>query len=139
MTHRRRITTLRFNGPRFDDHGLDVDVLSEIMTYKRILQETAKELWRRKHPDRQRLPKNFDAEITLKFFEIEPGSTGVPLERGMTADASPKLPFDDELDEAGAALESSIGIAGNMGELPKVLPRAVIPLFQEFGKSLRPD
>ena len=74
ITDGTRITVLKFNGPRFDDHGLDVDVLSEIVAYKRLAQETAKELWRRKHPDRRRL--NFDAEISLKFFQIEPGPWG---------------------------------------------------------------
>jgi len=31
-----------FKGPRFEDHGLDVDVLPELISYKNILVETAK-------------------------------------------------------------------------------------------------
>jgi hypothetical protein len=130
---------LKFNGPRFDDHGLDVDVLSEIVAYKRLLQETAKELWRRKHPDRKRLPKNFDAEISLKFFKIEPGSVGVPLVRGAISERAPRLPFEDELDEAAALLQAAIQDAGlGMGP-PKTLPRSIIPLFQDFGRAMRPE
>lgn len=34
--------TQRFIGPRFDDHGLDVDVLPELVKRKEILVETAK-------------------------------------------------------------------------------------------------
>ena len=52
MSDGRRIAVLKFNGPRFDDHGLDVDVLPEIVAYKRLLQETAKDFWRRKHRKR---------------------------------------------------------------------------------------
>jgi hypothetical protein len=41
----------KFAGGRFDDHGLDVDVLPDLVAYKNILIETAKELWRSKHPN----------------------------------------------------------------------------------------
>lgn len=139
MSRRRKIAVLKFNGPRFEDHGLDVDVLSEIVAYKRILQETAKELWRRKHPQRRRIPKNFDADISLKFFKIEPGSTGVPLERSLTAAPIPRLPFDDELDEAATLLEQAIRAAEHAEILPSALPRSVVPMFESFGQALRED
>jgi hypothetical protein len=139
MTEDRPIAVLKFNGPRFEDHGLDVDVLSEIAAYKRLLQETAKELWRRKHPDRRRLPKNFDAEISLKFFRIEPGSAGVPLVRGAFGPRAPRLPFEDELDEAAVLLQFSIQSASRSEGPPRTLPRSIIPLFQEFGKALRSE
>src|SRR3954465_11809559 len=111
MFCRNQVAILRFKGPRFEDHGLDVDVLPEIIAYKRLLQETAKELWRRKHPRRQRLPKNFDADLSLKFFGLKRGSTSVPLERAKPMTATPLLPFEDELEEAVALLECSIQLA----------------------------
>ncbi len=139
MTEDRPIAVLKFNGPRFEDHGLDVDVLSEIVVYKRLLQETAKALWKRKHPDRRRLRKNFDAEISLKFFTIEPGSTGVPLVRCSSDLSAPQLPFEDELDEAAMVLQSSIQSASRSEGPPRKLPRGIIPLFQDFGKALRAE
>jgi hypothetical protein len=139
MTQDRPIAVLKFNGPRFEDHGLDVDVLSEIVAYKRLLQETAKALWKRKHPGRQRLPKNFDAEISLKFFTIEPGSTGIPLVRCSSGLSAPRLPFEHELDEAAMVLQSSVESAGKSEAPPKKLPRSIIPLFQDFGKALRAE
>ena len=39
----RELTTLRFDGPRFEDHGLEIDVLPELIAYKKILLETTKE------------------------------------------------------------------------------------------------
>jgi hypothetical protein len=139
MTHGRPITVLEFNGPRFEDHGLDVDVLPEIVAFKRLLQETAKELWRRKNPDRQRLPRHFNDEISLKFFTIEAGSTGVPLVRATAGQRAPRLPFENELDEAALLLQSSIRSAGKSEMPPSTLPRSVIPLFQDFGRALRAD
>jgi hypothetical protein len=138
MLSRKEITVLRFNGPRFEDHGLDVDVLSEIVAYKQLLLETAKELWRRSHPTRARLPKGFEDEITLKFFHLEAGSTGVPLVREISPAKFPMaMFFDDELDEAAALLEDAIRAAGEGEAVPSKLPRSVIPLFGELGSSLR--
>jgi len=131
----RPITVLEFNGPRFEDHGPDVDVLPEILAFKRLLQEAAKELWRRKNPDGQRLPRHFDEELSLKFFAIKAGSAGVALVRATTSQRTPRLPFEDELDEAASLLQS----AGRSERPPSTLPRSVIPLFQEFGRALRPD
>jgi hypothetical protein len=140
MSSRKQVTVLRFNGPRFEDHGLDVDVLPEILAYKRLLQETAKEIWRRKHPRRVRLPKMFDAEITLKFFSLQPGSTGVPLMRELPfPQAPPLMIFDDELDEAAVMLEDAIRAAGKREPAPSHLPRNIIPLFNDLGKTLRED
>ena len=140
MPQVRQLTVIRFNGPRFEDHGLDVDVLPEIIAYKRLLQETAKEVWRLTHPQRVRLPKKFEAAgVTLKFFGLQPGSTGVPLMREVAQVTPELLPLADELDEAALLLEQSIRAAGAYQEVPARLPRDVIPLFEDLGKTLHED
>jgi hypothetical protein len=139
MVSEKQVAVLRFNGPRFEDHGLDVDVLTEIVAYKRLLQEATKEIWRRKRPERERLPKGFDAGIILKFFTLQPGSTGVPLMRQFAATPAPQLMFDDELDEAACLLEHTIRAAEKGEVAPGDLPRSIIPFFGELGKSLRDD
>jgi hypothetical protein len=137
---RKQIAILRFEGPRFKDHGLDVDVLPELVAYKRLLQETAKEIWRRHHPGRQRLPKNFDAGISLKFFELQPGSTGVPLFREIAGGQVPLPLFEHELDQAALVLEDAIAAAAATFKVaPSDLPQSVIPLFEQLGHTLRPD
>ena len=50
---KKELTALTFIGPRFDDHGLDIDILPELIAYKKLLVDTAKELWRQKNPDRR--------------------------------------------------------------------------------------
>lgn len=50
---KRQLVTHTFKGPRFEDHGLDLDVLPELYAYKELLVAAAKELWRRHHPDRR--------------------------------------------------------------------------------------
>jgi hypothetical protein len=137
MFLRKQVAVLRFNGPRFEDHGLDVDVLPEIIAYKKLLQETAKEIWRRQNPDRIRLPKNFDADINLKFFSLEKGSTAVPLMREQRL--GQLALFEHELDTAAALLEEAIQAAGKQESAPTHLPRGIIPLFDELGRTLRED
>jgi len=131
----------KFAGGRFDDHGLDVDVLPDLVAYKNILIETAKELWRSKHPERQRLPKNFEDSLSLKFYTIEPGSAATPLFREVEApDAFSLFPREpDELDQAVEVVAETIEAVADDRALPDALPKNVIPLFENYGKTLRPD
>lgn len=133
----RDLTTLRFDGPRFDDHGLDLDVLPELMAYKALLVETAKSLWRAQHPDRERLPKGFEASLSIKFYGLTEGSTGVPLKRVIPEDRGNLSLLEDELDQAADLLESTIERAGAGQSLPAELPKNVIPLFDDFGRTLQ--
>jgi hypothetical protein len=134
----RDLTTLKFEGPRFDDHGLDLDVLPELTAYKALLIETAKSLWRARHPDRERLPKGFEAGLSIKFYRLTEGSTGVPLKRVIPEDKGNLSLLEDELDQAADLLESTIECASAGRSLPAELPKNVIPLFGEFGRTLHP-
>lgn len=140
MKRTKDLTTLTFVGPRFEDHGLDIDVLPELLAYKRLLIETAKELWRAENPTRQRLPKGFEDKLRLKFYDIEKGSTAIPIKRVMEVDEF-LLPFEttDEVDEAAQLIDESIASIEKDGQLPDRLPRNVIPMFIELGERLEPD
>jgi hypothetical protein len=135
---KQELTTLRFAGSRFDDGGLEIDVLPELIAYKGILVDTAKELWRRSHPDRERLPKRFEESIAVKFYRIEKGSTAIPLLRELPEGQLPNL-IEDEFDEAAALIEASIEAASADRPLPENFPKSVIPLFGNLGKTLAPD
>jgi len=135
----RTLVTHTFKGSRFEDHGIDVDVLPDLVAYKTLLAETAKELWRRRHPGRQRLPKNFEDSLLLKFFEVRPGSAAIPLRREIEWEGPPPLPeaLVDELDEAVPLIAETMAAAEEDRLLPQALPKSVLPLFAEYGKTLR--
>jgi hypothetical protein len=126
------LASLRFDGERFADNALDVDCVGELSAYKRLVMECAKELWRRANPDFERLPKGFEDKLTLRFAEVNPGSAVVPLRR-----VAMQLDFDDEFDQAAALIDDAIAAADADELLPTALPRSVIPLFRDFGRSLR--
>lgn len=135
------ITTQKFNGERFKDHGLDLDVLPELIAYKTLLIETAKALWRAKNPDRERIKRNFEDGLKLKFYRIQPGSVAIPIEREYEVEESlfPAVRKPDELDEAAALLDEAMNAAAGDQLLPAGFPKNVIPFFDDLGKTLRDD
>ena len=130
-----------FHGARFEDHGLDLDVLPEVLAFKCLIAEVAKDLWRKKNPERERLAVNFEDRFRLKVFSILGGSTTVPLERIYVAADDDLIvePPDDEFDEAVDLVTDSINAVKNEQRLPRGLSRRVIPMFAKFTECLHPD
>jgi hypothetical protein len=134
------LAVIRFEGERFAHHTLDVDVTQELVAYKKLVLECAKELWRRRNTDRVRLPRGFEEGFALVFSEIRDGSAGVPLKRRLdVGDDELPLPQEDEFAEAARLIDRTIMAADAGATLPSDFPRNVIPLYREFGKSLTPE
>lgn len=132
------LASLRFDGKRFEGHALDVECTQELIAYRTLILECAKELWRRKNPGRVRLPKGFEDDFRVQFDRIEEGSAVVPLRRVLEA-AQTELDFGDEFDEAAALVDAAIAAADRDDLLPERLPANVTPLFAGFGRTLRDD
>ena len=139
-TNHRNLVNHTFHGRRFDDGGVDPDVMPDLVRYKTLLVEVAKELWRRNHPDRKYLPKNFEDSLSTKFYEVVANCATIPLERVSTA-ADRELLWDteDELDDAVTLVAETIDAAGNDQSLPEQFPKHLLVLFQDYGKTLRDD
>lgn len=138
----RQLVTHTFRGKRFEDHGLDLDVLPDLYAYKELLVATAKELWKRHHPDRQRLPKNFEDSLCLKFFNLQEGSVAVPIFRQVDTSSQPELwqpEQPDELDEAVLLVTDAVCAAEADQPVPEAFPKNIIPLFDGYGRTLGED
>lgn len=139
-TTQRELTTLRFTGARFERHGLDLDVLPELIAYKELIVATAKELWRATHPGRERLPRGFEEAIRISMSDVRQGSLVIPLTRDVDV---PDIPFliqePDEIEQAVSVLDDAMSAAASDQLLPGGFPVAVLPLFEDFGRTLRPD
>jgi hypothetical protein len=139
---KKLLTTIRFEGPRFEDHGLDLDVLSELSAYKKLILETAKEVWRADHPERERLPRGFEESFSVKMYGINPGSAAVDLTRIRTdSDDQLEIPFEqeDSFDKAAVLLEESMTAMASDTNLPDAFPQNIIPMFKDLGSTLRDD
>lgn len=139
LSQRYPLAIQTFAGPRFEDHGLDVDVLPELTVLKTAVLETAKALWHVEHPARERLDANFDDRLHLKLFSLGPGSVVVRLERIYEASESelPMLPAEDEFDQAVTLIVEAISATANSDLLPPRLPKSVLPYFEPLGSCLR--
>jgi len=136
----RDITTITFSGPRFEDAGLELDVLSELLAYRRLLIETAKELWRSENRERRRLPKGFEESIRLKVYSIEAGSAVVPIKRVVSHDDARILQPStrgDEIDEAALLIDETIVALSADRTIPDRMPKAALPLLAALGENLR--
>lgn len=133
------MSTLRFDGERFDGHALDVECTQELIAYRNLVLECAKSLWRTKYPNRSNLPKGFEKGFRLQFNRLEDGSALVPLQRVRSSDEQTELDLADEFDEAVGLIDQAIRAANDEDLLPVGLPSNVIPLFRDFGKTLRDD
>ena len=132
------LALLRFEGERFVGHALDVDCVQELSAYRNIILDCAKELWRQNHPNRVRLPKRFEEGFRLQFDRIDDGSAVVPLQRIVPADQGEfDLGSQDEFDKAAELVDAAISAANDDRLLPEALPANVVPLFREFGRTLR--
>jgi hypothetical protein len=135
----RDLAKLTFAGPNYADNGLEIDDLSELQAYKKLLVETAKELRKRRNPERARVQKGWIDSIAIKFYGIQAGSAVVALKREVECpDDQMAMDLDtpDEFDDAAEILQDSIAAASADQTLPESLPKNVIPLFESFGKGL---
>lgn len=139
----RTLTKLHLVGGRFEKFGglLEFDVLDELVTYKILLVEIAKEQWRRRNPDRKNLPPGFEKGIRLAFREIGSGSCVIPIERVIEFEdgALPLEPPPDEVDEAARIVDGTLRAAERDQRFPDGLSKRVVPLFSDWGKTLQED
>lgn len=133
---------LRYVGVRYTGARLPVNVLSDLPAFRDLLVSFAKDEWKERHPGRQRVPKGFDASLTLDLTQIEEGSARPNLVWSREV-AQATLPgFEDELAEIVEASYSDIvelfeGVAA--GDDVPDLSAEKLRALDKFGASLRVD
>ncbi len=130
--------SLRYDGARFARHSLPVDVLPDLLAYRDLLIEVAKELFRHAH-DRKRVPKGFDEHLRLDLVNIKEGCAIAQLENRAVVvhegDDETSVYFDQARDLISACVEAAA--AGR--ELPPTFPERLLPYFNGIGRNLQPD
>jgi len=127
---------LRLTGGRFEAEGMPVEALAELVAYRELVIGVAKEIFRRDHPNRQRLPSGFTERLQLRFQTVERGSAVPVLERMLDPGL---LPIADEFTLARDIIEDAVAAIAAGRALPESFPRAAVVLFNGFGQTLRQD
>jgi hypothetical protein len=134
------LATLRFDGDRFRAHSLDIECTRELLSYRTIVLECARALWRRRHPGNVPLPRRLEDGFRLHFDQVAQGSAVIPLRRVHEYEPETSEPsFVDEIDEAARLIDSIILAAHQQRTPPDNLPDIILPLFSELGKTLRQE
>ena len=136
---RQEIARLCFKGARYDGSALDAVALEELVQFQKIVTEMAKAVWKQRHPDRERLPKDFEESTQFVFRTIEDGSTVVPLEMPRNSN---QLALWDDPNEINEAIDLAYGAftaANQDTPLPEGIPKEVLPSLAAFGKRLPSD
>lgn len=138
--HWKEVVRLRFKGSRFRDHALDIGAITELSRFQKMIAETAKILWRERHPERERLPKHFEERTSLCLRRIEEGSAVVPLEVYFEGPIQEGLfeqePIEPEVDEAIELARKVLRAAERDEPLPQTFPKTLIPEYEKFGQGL---
>lgn len=132
------VVKLAFKGKRFEDHALDVNALSEIIRFKKIVAETAKVLWLEANR-KERLPNNFEDRTRLYLRRIDEGSALVPLEWFFEGDKQLFEPEPVELKEAVELAHKAVRALERDEPLPDNFPKSLLPEYEPWGKDLAED
>jgi hypothetical protein len=129
---------LRYDGERFAKHTLPVDVLPDLLAYRDLIVEVAKELFRLEH-GRARVPKGFDEHLRLDLANIGEGSAIAQLENvsEVVDDESGNAPL--YFSKARDLINDSISAASENRPLPSEFPTHLLSYFNRFGRTLQPD
>jgi hypothetical protein len=132
------VVKLAFKGKRFEDHALDVNALSEVIQFQKIVAETAKVLWREAN-QKERVPKHFEERTKLYLRKIEEGSALVPLETFLEEDEQLFEPEPIELKAAVELAHNAIRAVERDQPLPDNFPKSLLPEYEKWGQDLAED
>jgi hypothetical protein len=134
--------TLIFRGERFQKAAMPLEALPELAAYRELVLAVAKVLFQVGHPDRQRLPKGFEASFRLVLERVESGSA-IPVVSRVSDEPSimlfPTSATPDWFDKARDVVERGIAAAAKGKQLPAELSKEILARFNAFGRTLGAD
>ena len=129
----------RLTGKRFENHAIPLELFKDFSALEELIIELAKYAYKQENRDRQRLPKGFTKNISLKLSGIGEGS------------AIPKIILDiqnqDHANEYKKYFDNSkemilrgVSAANNIDEqISHYIPEEYLSYFDKIGRSLKDD
>lgn len=139
MENKKEIFAPRFDGSRFENHTMPLELLEDLKVLQEMTVEMAKALYLEQNTDRQRVPKNFTQGISFELEGLQEGST-IPkiimtfALAGMFPEANVTY-----FEQASEHIKEVVQIASEDGNISENAPSSVLAYFNRFGKKLRED
>lgn len=128
----------RFEGSRFAEHTLPLDVARDLAAYETLIVELAKRLYLKDNPERQRVPKGFGSEFHLHIERLDDGSARPQLAIVTAGElALGSGGFNTYFERARDLVTECI--AASADSLPIDFPRDLLGHFNQVGRSLQQD
>ena len=143
----KELISCTFEGPRFDDGGLDLGDLDSLIILRDLLVETARVIWHQDNPERERLSPGFLDDLRLRFLGLEKNCTTVRIRRpfeepvgplgtsylkGMEPPPSPS-DVSSKLEWAAAMIVEVV----HGEDIPEDFPQRLLPEVKKFADSIR--
>jgi hypothetical protein len=128
----------RFEGIRFDDHTIPLELLEDFAAFEEMLIEVAKWLYLQENSNRKRVPNGFTDGFSLKLASISEGSSianivmAAPIGLFPTANAH-------YFEKAKENIVKSIAAAGRNENITEFIPESFLGYFNKIGKNLKDD
>lgn len=127
----------RFAGARFVEHTLPLEVAKDLFAYEALVVDLAKHLYLQDHPERQRVPKGFDADFHLHLEKVDAGSSKPML--SVVAAGVLALGSGGNIYFGKARDLITECVHAPEGQLPSAFPRNLLVYFNQVGRSLHAD
>lgn len=125
----------RFDGPRFNEKTLPLDVARDLIAYEELVIELAKRIYLRENPSRKRVPKGFEAGFHLHLERVDDGSArpllALVLAGALSLSGGSPTCFEKSRDLIAET------IAAPDNDLPKAFPKELLDYFNRVGRSLQ--
>lgn len=127
-------------GDPFESPGVPVDALFELVTYRALIVDVAKQCFMRDHPGRSRSRRNMERDFDLRLVDVRPGSSNLLLERAPVSDldAGEDTVFQDYFGESRDLVSEAMSEVGKTGRLPERFPPSSLSKFRNLGRTLAP-
>lgn len=137
--HRIEIFTPRYEGDRFSEHRLPLDMIEDLSVFQEMTIEMAKVIYKEKNQDRERIPKDFTKGISFELENIAEGST-IPKVVLITA-LSGLFPQENVtyFEEAKDRIIEVVQSAADDTNINSHAPDFILKYFSRFGKKLGED
>jgi len=127
--------TARLCGGRFEEHVIPLDFFQDLAAFEKMLIEVAKWEYKKKHPDKKRLPNNFDKNMVLNVSSMSEGSVILSLVLALSCSPGLYEPWEQECLTAASQTVAKVISAVEKGEpFAELLPKKVLAQFELFGR-----